>query len=212
MQTDMQEKEEQVKKPTDEKMTGLERFITIVAVILIIAIACVPAVIYCRMKANEAMEEKMKLQKAYYTEHNLTASEMTRLTNYFYIKTNPEWWLEQNEADWPDYSYYTLEPTEYTQLALDVLNYKLFVERADYLDTYRLIAERNGFSRENPITPEWVVENPAEALRLMNEYIELADFDAMMQMHDSMYQVTEEESISAKEFLESQFDKSESEE
>ncbi len=212
MQTEVQEKEQQEETRTkDEKMTRFERILTTIIIVLIAAIGCIPGVIY----SYNSVQKVRFAKEPYFTEYRLSEKQVTVLCNHYYIKTEPEWWEVRDMDQWPDYSNYTMEPTEHTQLVVDVLNYEFFIDpdRMEYAyDSYqREAAVSFGFSRENPITVDWVMTHPADAVTLLNEYYELDDYEVLKAKHHRMNHVSEEENTSAKDFLEEQFKKDETE-
>ena len=57
--------------------------------------------------------EQIKKQNAYFTKNKLSASEMNVMVFFYHVKSNPEWmWDDPDKDKWPDYSNYTIEPTE----------------------------------------------------------------------------------------------------
>ena len=69
--------------------------------------------------------EQRKKQSAYFTEDRLTANEMWIMVNLYHVKSTPVYPWEMDEDKWPDYSYYTIEPTEDTEKVATVLSYEL---------------------------------------------------------------------------------------
>lgn len=76
-----------------------------------------------------------------------------------------------DEEKWPDYSCYTIESTEDTEKVAVVLSYELANELANELYSSEQEAielfKKYGFSKENPITAEWIMDNPQKAVKIM---------------------------------------------
>ena len=111
--------------------------------------------------------EQRKKQSAYFTEDRLTANEMWIMVNLYHVKSTPVYPWEMDEDKWPDYSYYTIEPTEDTEKIVVVMNYalanELFTYDAKAIEQYK----KYGFSEENPITVAWIMDNPKKAVKIM---------------------------------------------
>lgn len=119
-------------------------------------------------------EEKRMETAAYFTDSKIDISQFFAVYYHYKVEYEPEidmrysYKIENslNYMDWPDYTYYEIHPTESSEKIVTVLNYLLFVERDEeghYAIDY---AEECGFSYENPITTQWLVTNPVEAVNL----------------------------------------------
>lgn len=140
---------------------------------------------------KQYQEKKRLAQEPYFTEKKISYGAMAYMTGGFHCECSPGFPWDMKEEDWPDYSYYTLEATGDTEIAVTVLNYILFEDRgeryrkaAEQAKQYgfsntleqqasfdRKAAERAkqyGFSAENPITVDWVMEHPEEAVEIMH--------------------------------------------
>lgn len=138
--------------------------IVIGAIIVIILVAGIkPAYMYYEYK----QEEKRLAQEPYYTEYKLSRYELRVMANKYYVDETPSWRDDEDEKDWPDYSYYTMEATEDTEMVVTVLNYWLFDEFTESDRDGLEKAEEYGFSTENRITVEWVMSYPKEAVEIM---------------------------------------------
>ena len=120
------------------------------------------------------MEEERLKQSPYFTEYKLSGSEMTMLHLCFYIESTPQWrgWYDNDklkEEDWPDYSYFTIEETEDTEIVITVMNYKLFEEKSKWSEGAREKAEEYGIDENNRLTVEWVMKHPKEAIKIVQE-------------------------------------------
>lgn len=120
------------------------------------------------------MEEERLKQSPYFTEYKLSGSEMTMLHLCFYIESTPQWrgWYDNDklkEEDWPDYSYFTIEETEDTEVVITVMNYKLFEEKSKWSKRAQEKAEKYGIDENNRLTVEWVMKHPKEAIEIMRE-------------------------------------------
>lgn len=85
----------------------------------------------------------------------------------YYVDETPYWWEWPNEEHWPDFTYYTMEATEDTEMVVTVLNYWLFDECSELDRGGWEKAEEYGFSLDNRITVEWVMEHPKEAVEII---------------------------------------------
>lgn len=72
-----------------------------------------------------------------------------------------------DEEKWPDYSYYTIESTEDTEKVAVVLSYELANELYSSEQEAIELFKKYGFSKENPITAEWIMDNPQKAVKIM---------------------------------------------
>ena len=72
-----------------------------------------------------------------------------------------------DEDKWPDYSYYTIEPTEDTEKVATVLSYdlanELYSTEQEAIDLFK----EYGFSKENFMTADWIMDNPKKAVKIM---------------------------------------------
>ena len=111
--------------------------------------------------------EQRKKQSAYFTEDRLTANEMWIMVNLYHVKSTPVYPWEMDEDKWPDYSYYTIEPTEDTEKVATVLSYdlanELYSTEQEAIDLFK----EYGFSKENFMTAEWIMDNPKKAVKIM---------------------------------------------
>ena len=111
-------------------------------------------------------------EEPYFTDAKLSADEMGELVYHYHFSCEPELsdYLEDYaENKDPDYSYYKLAPDELTEMTIAVLNYTLFVEAGEEDEVAISYAEEFGFSSDNPITSEWVLENPQEAIAILDK-------------------------------------------
>lgn len=93
------------------------------------------------------------------------------LVRLYHVKSTPGYPWDMDEEKWPDYSYYTIESTEDTEKVAVVLSYELANELANELYSSEQEAielfKKYGFSKENPITAEWIMDNPQKAVKIM---------------------------------------------
>ncbi len=145
--------------------------ISIIAIILIIV--CIKS---AYMYYEYIQEEKRLAQKPYFTEYKLSMDELGTMVRTYYVDENPDIHDELNMEHWPDYTYYTIEATEDTEMVVAVLNYCLF---DDLMESDRAgweKAEEYGFSSENRMTVDWVMSHPKEAVEIMHAMWEHGDF------------------------------------
>ena len=87
---------------------------------------------------------------------------------FYHVKSNPEWmWDDPDKDKWLDYSNYTIEPTEDTEKVVTVLNYELANELYSTEQEAVELFKKYGFSKENPMTVEWIMDNPQKAVKVM---------------------------------------------
>lgn len=149
----------------------------IVSIFLFIAIVIIP-IAHIQQKQgkklkNEAIEEANR--DAQYTKYKLTLSEMESL-EFFGIKTTPSYSKIKKTED-ADYTYVTIESTEYTQKAITVLNFILFDLSSGLDAEARALAEEQGFSFENRITIEWFEEHIPEIIEIRSQCFQLEKSD-----------------------------------
>ena len=112
-------------------------------------------------------EQERLAQKPYLTKDKLSESEMTILKRQFHVKVTPSWRKSWDKKDWPDYSYYTIEATEDTEIVVTVMNYWLFDNLLEYDREGYEKAKEYGFTTDNRLTVDWVMEHPTEAAEIM---------------------------------------------
>ena len=113
-------------------------------------------------------DQQRKKQNAYFTKNKLSVSEMNVMVFFYHVKSNPEWmWDDPDKDKWPDYSNYTIEPTEDTEKVVTVLNYELANELYSTEQEAVELFKEYGFSKENPMTVEWIMDNPKKAVKIM---------------------------------------------
>ncbi|MDD7638292.1 MAG: hypothetical protein PUJ55_15320 [Clostridiales bacterium] len=143
------------------------------AIAFIVLLVCIkPAYAYYEYK----QEEKRLSQEPYYTEYKLTRYELRVMANKYYVNETPSWRIDENMEDWPDYSYYTMEATEDTEMVVTVLNYWLFDDFSERDADGLKKAEEYGFSIENRISVAWVMSHPKEAVQIMESMWNYGDF------------------------------------
>ena len=107
--------------------------------------------------------EQRKKQPAYFTEKKITAYEMGIMVDYYHVQSTPNFPWEMDEDKWPDYSYYTIEPTEDTEKVATVLSYELANELYSTEQEAIDLFKEYGFSKKNFMTAEWIMDNPKKA-------------------------------------------------
>ena len=137
--------------------------IKIILLIIVLLAGVKGILVYCDYKA----EEERMAQKPYFTKYKLNEEEMNILNSQFHVETIPDWWENWNEEDRPDYSYYTIEATEDTKIVVTVMNYWLFDDLSEVDKDAWEKATEYGFTTDNRITVDWVMEHPREAVEIM---------------------------------------------
>ena len=154
----------------------MKKKLKLIAIIVLLC-ALIPVVIFSVKgikKNNEKKREEERLaQLPYFTEFKLSMHEATYMTKGFYCyfeqsKEGYAWYQGIDKSKWPDYSFYTMKPTEKTEKAVVVLNYYLFDEIKEYDHEGRERAKEMGFTAENRLTVYWVMSHPKEAVDIMD--------------------------------------------
>jgi hypothetical protein len=180
-----------------------KKVIVAVAIMLLLAASIKPA---CILYYDYHKEKNRLSQDAYFTEYKLTRYEYIVMATNYYVDEKPSWRDDLNEDDWPDYSYYTMEATDNTEMVVTVLNYRLFEDFSDNDREGLERAEEYGFSLENPITVEWVMKHPKEAVEIMNEmwnngYL-FDDYQRMKRVYDNITGAVEDATEQSEESTE----------
>lgn len=140
-----------------------KHIITIIILVIVLLAGIKGVLLYRDYKA----EQERMAQKPYFTKYKLNEEEMNILNSQFHVKTTPDWWENWNEEDRPDYSYYTIEATEDTKIVVTVMNYWLFDDLSEVDKDAWEKATEYGFTTDNRITVEWVMEHPRKAVEIM---------------------------------------------
>ena len=172
----------------------MKKKVTIIVILLLMAVLIFLGVKYGipalrEYQAQKAEEERLS-QPAYYTEFHLINHEFWVMIRYFGVETTPKAILirDADAEEWPDFSYYVMKPSEHTEKMVMVLSYNLFVkpQTEDDLEAAELAAEY-GFSVDNPITVDWVMENPVEAVAIHKETRSADDYIMGGDMVEEIY-------------------------
>lgn len=155
----------------------IKRIVTIIVSAIVLLAGIKGILIYRDYKA----EQERLAQSPYFTKDKLNEAEMNILVGQYHMKTDPGWSEKLKKEDWPDYSYYTIEATEDTEIVVAVMNYWMF----DYRDIYDRggweKAEEYGITAENRLTTEWVMEHPKEAVEIMTSMVNEGDIFRYME-------------------------------
>lgn len=142
--------------------------IKIILAILIILVQDVLLSIGIVNYIEKEEEEERKSTIPYFTDKGLKYGEIRFMREYFRVEEDP-CSLDFVEEHWPDYSYYTIEPTENTEKVVSLVNYHLFINPDERDEKALGIAKEYGFSEDNWITVDWVMENPKDAVKICDE-------------------------------------------
>ena len=142
----------------------IKRIVTII-VSAIVLLAGIKGIL--QYQENKAEEERLA-QSPYFTKDKLNEAEMNILVGQYHMKTDPGWSEKLKKEDWPDYSYYTMEATEDTEIVVAVMNYWLFDDLSELDKDAWEKATEYGFTTDNRITVDWVMEHPREAVEIMD--------------------------------------------
>ncbi len=114
------------------------------------------------------IQEKQRLaQEPYFTEYKLTKDELEILALDWWVEVTPHWMIVPNEEDWPDFSYYTIEATEETEMVVAIMNYDLFLSDNANVEILEELEEQYNINAQNPITVDWVMTHPQKAVEYL---------------------------------------------
>lgn len=151
-------------------MKGLCRLNKYLNILLGIAIS-IAWITFVGYAIHKNQKSKTQTVDAYFTEDRLSEDELSHMIEIFYVKTDPylrtHWLSEIDATKWPDYSDYKMEATQMTDKSVALINYYLFQERGSYDEDGIERAEKLGFSEKNPLTTEWVMDNPKDAVSIV---------------------------------------------
>lgn len=140
-----------------------KRIIIGLMLIVLLVLSIKPLYAYYEQK----QEENRLAQEPYFTEYKLSRDELGTMIRTYYVNEEPHRYTELDKELWPDYSFYTIEATKDTEMAVAVLNYCLFDNfmESDVEGLKR--AKEYGFSPTNQITVDWVMTHPKDAVYIM---------------------------------------------
>lgn len=135
---------------------------------VIITVLCV-LFLYIREK-NRLSSEPL------FTSSHLTEEEMECLVCCYHFTCEPDFFEDYDMEQFPDFSQYELHPDEWTGKSIFVLNFVLFIERSEHDQEAIQYAAKLGITRQNPVTAQWVMQNPREAVILMEKLFDKGDY------------------------------------
>ncbi len=152
-------------------------------------------------------EEKRRSQEPYFTEFHLTWEQMYAMWYYYGIGTTPQMYFiaDPEDEEWPDYSYFIMKPTSRAERVVVVLTYRMFVNpKYEEEERASILASGYGLSAEKPMTVDWVLEHPVEAVEIMQEANYIRDgyhrIDSMVDdVYDEIMGTQEEREIEREE-------------
>ena len=130
-----------------------------------------PLVEYALSLDSLSLNYDLIKEKLICTKFLLSYSEITSLNSWFGIETIPELpklrvkFRDEGQTDFTDM---TMQASEYTYKVAAVMNYILFEEASEKDAKAIQIAEECGLSKENPLTAEWILTHPREAIEIKN--------------------------------------------
>lgn len=135
--------------------------------LLIICIVLIPSLLtYLNQKKEE---EKAQIGMLGYTEHELTEGHIRLL--YIYFDICPPEYREPNFYEKYTYSLkkkeLILEPGAESEARIKYLNELMFANSKG--KNLKKEAEKYGFNAKEPITLEWILENPYETLLIISK-------------------------------------------
>ncbi len=154
-------KDKEVEKQNTNKVSKIDIILTVITLLLII----VPGAIALKYYIEE--KEREELLTVGYTEHNLTRAHLKELSSCLDI-CPPEYrdikFYEKYMYN-PEKKELELEPGKYADRQIKRVN-ELIFNNPD-AELLKAEAEKYGFSKTNPITIEWVLENPKEMFDIL---------------------------------------------
>ncbi len=105
-----------------------------------------------------------------YTPYYLSYRELMSMTSWFEVELLPKSNIIAGrfEAGESDFSDVALQKTEYTEKAAIVMSWIIFDQCAAEDAAATEKAAEYGLSKENPITADWIVTHPKEAIEIKN--------------------------------------------
>lgn len=140
-------------------------------IIIVLIVMCIGGNQYYKYKC-----EKDRLKKSpYFTELHISLDTIIDMKEGYCVKMTPElppygwgeWYRNLDRSIWPDYSAYKIEATDDTNKVVVVLNYDLFHRKSKFDNDGINRAKELGFSDENEITVDWVMNHPTEAVSIL---------------------------------------------
>ncbi len=138
-----------------------------IAIMILSALCLILAVALVGVGYGYAKEKERLEQAPYFTEQKADIRVLKYVSSYYWFNIEIDWEDVPYEDTWPDFSYYKLVPTENTEKVIAILNHVLFVDSDEYFEWSREYALECGLSAKNPITVEWVRENPVDAANIV---------------------------------------------
>ncbi len=138
----------------------------------------------CILIAIKYYQHQKRLdQNPFFTEYKLSQEELEVLVYKFNIEITPNNWMDVNREDkeWPDFSYYTMQETQLTEIAVEVINHYVFALK--HMRIPLETAKMYGLSSENPLTVEWVMQHPKETVEIVELYDSFLDNDNSLLSH-----------------------------
>ena len=121
-------------------------------------------------KAKEEKELLIARLNPYFTEQHLTEQEMFILWRYFQMDTFPNYRIEKEKKEGPDFSYIEIEPTKGTEETVALLNHYLFDEFYYTNLVSKEYAEEYGISYGNRMTVDWVMDHLRETAKIFENF------------------------------------------
>ena len=143
----------------------------VIIVIALVVMICIGGYIIF----NE-MERKRFAEEPYFTSMKLNEREMGYLIYNYYYTCTPDFSEAYDQTKYPDYSYYRISASEWTEKSVFVLNFILFTEKSENDKNAINYANELGFFFFFLITVEWVTKNPKEAVKLMEKLSDQGDY------------------------------------
>lgn len=125
---------------------------------------------------------------AVYTPYQMTYRELRHVNSMFGLYVESSEIGQQFAEGRRDFTDMTLQKTDYTEKAAAVMNWSVFEEcEAEYTPAKGKAAEY-GLSKENPITADWIVTHPKEAIEIKNL---MKNYGEILYCEDEMQKIYE---------------------
>jgi hypothetical protein len=154
--------------------------------------------VFFATRGMEIVDEKKK-EEPFFTEAHLDETEFGIMIHRFYCIPSPKYDAHTiDRSTGPDFSFYTLSPTDDTKKAVALMNTMIYKSDESLTEKARTVAKKNGITKETPLKVEWVMKHPKETVEIMRALTGEGDFlDSKSALERGYDLLTEEEKENA---------------
>ena len=154
--------------------------------------------VFFATRGMEMVDEKKK-EEPFFTEAHLDETEFGIMIHRFYCIPSPKYDAHTiDRSTGPDFSFYTLSPTDDTKKAVALMNTMIYKSDESLTEKARKVAKKNGITKETPLKVEWVMKHPKETVEIMRALTGEGDFlDSKSALERGYDLLTEEEKENA---------------